>query len=108
MSYKQQSLVINNDLILDIHYNPFLSNKPYLIKVFGYEGSNEYRLDQKDMLNLAEQLADFVFDNPNSTGYTDNYTGLARLYHHRRNETLDTIEKLQNKLDFYESDNQAL
>lgn len=96
MSYKQQSLVINNDLILDIHYNPLLTNKPYLIKVFGYDGSMEYRLNQQDMLNLAEQLADFVFDNPNTTGYDDNCTGLARLWHHRRNEALEQLEKYRD------------
>lgn len=96
MSYKQQSLVINNDLILDIHYNPLLTNKPYLIKVFGYEGSNEYRLDQKDMLNLAEQLADFVFDNPNSTGYTEDNTGLPRLWQYRRNEAIEELEKYRD------------
>ena len=99
MSYKQQSLVINNDLIIDIHYNPLLTNKPYLIKVFGYEGSNEYRLDQKDMLNLAEQLADFVFDNPNSTGYTEDNTGLPRLWQYRRNEAMAQLEKLENEYD---------
>jgi hypothetical protein len=96
MSYKQQCLVINNDLLVDIHYNPMLTNKPYLLKVFGYEGSNEYRLDQKDMLNLAERLADFVFDNPNSTGYTEDDTGLPRLWQYRRNEAIEELEKYRD------------
>ena len=96
MSYKQQSLVINNDLILDIHYNPLLTKKPYLIKVFGYDGSMEYRLNQQDMLNLAEQLADFVFDNPNTTGYDDNCTGLPRLWQYRRNEAIEELEKYRD------------
>jgi hypothetical protein len=96
MSYKQQSLVINNDLIIDIHHNPMVNHQPYLLRVFGYDGSMEYRLNQQDMLNLAEQLADFVFDNPNSTGYTEDNTGLPRLWQYRRNEAIEELEKYRD------------
>jgi hypothetical protein len=92
--------VILDDISIDIHHNPMLTSKPYFLKIYGYDGYTEHRLDSKDLLNLAEQLSDFVFDNPNSTGYAENYTGLVRLYHHRRNEALNIIEKLENRLDF--------
>jgi hypothetical protein len=65
----------------------------------------EYRLNQQDMLNLAEQLADFVFDKSDTTSYNDNFTGLSRLWHNRRNECLDKIEELEKRLQSYEQDN---
>jgi hypothetical protein len=105
MSYKQQSLVINNDLIIDIHHNPMVNHQPYLLRVFGYDGSMEYRLNQQDMLNLAEQLANFVFDKSDTTSYNDNFTGLSRLWHNRHNECLDKIEELEKRLQSYEQDN---
>jgi hypothetical protein len=92
-NYKKQSVSINSETYIEIHHNLNLSVKPYLLKVFAYEGYTEHRLDQKEMLNLAESLADFVFDNPNTTGYTDNCLGLARLWHHRRNECLEQLDK---------------
>ena len=93
-SYKQQSISITPDTYIEIHHNMNLRVKPYLVKIFTYEGCTEHRFDQKEILNLAESLADFVFDNPNTTGYTDNCSGLARLWHHRRNECIEQLEKI--------------
>jgi hypothetical protein len=103
--YKSQNLIINDDVQVELHHNPMVNHQPYLLRVFGYDGSMEYRLNQQDMLNLADQLADFVFDNSNEVEYTDNYTGLVRLWHHRRNECLDKIEELEKRLQSYEQDN---
>ena len=103
--YQQKSISITPETYIEIHHNPNISNRPYLFKVFAYEGYTEHRLDQKEMLNLAESLADFVFDNPNTTGYDDKWIGLSRLWLHRRSEMLDTIEELQNKIQKYEENN---
>lgn len=94
--YKKQNIVINNDLMIEIHYNPMIRNESYQFRVYGYDGYTTHRLSQEDILKFSEALADFVFDNPNTTGYTDNCTGLARLYHHRRNEAIEQLEKLKN------------
>jgi len=93
--YNKQTIVIN-DLLVEIHHNPSISNKPYHFRVYGYDGYTTHRLGQDDILKLSEALADFVFDNPNTTGYNDNLTGLARLWHHRRNETIKELEKYTN------------
>jgi hypothetical protein len=95
-SYQQKSISITPETYIEIHLNPNLSNKPYLFKIFAYEGYTEHRLSQEEMLNLSEAVADFVFDNPNTTGYTDNCLGLARLWHHRRNEAIEALEKSNN------------
>lgn len=101
-TYKKQDLYITPDTYIELHHNTNIRSRPYLIRVFSYEGYTEHRLDQNELLNLAESLSDFVFDNPNTTGYNDDLTGLYRLWLHRRNEALDQIEQLQNKLDEYE------
>ena len=94
--YQQKSISITPETYIEIHHNPNISNRPYLFKVFAYEGYTEHRLDQKEMLNLSESIANFVFDNPNTTGYNDELTGLARLWHHRRNEAIKELEKYTN------------
>jgi hypothetical protein len=99
---KKQSISISDETYIEIQHHSAIETKPYLLKIFCYKGYTEHRLDQTEMLNLAESLADFVFDNPNTTGYDDNYTGLPRLWHNRRNKTLDILEELQKKLDKYE------
>ena len=104
-TYKKQDLYITPDTYIELHYNANIRSKPYLIRFFSYEGYTEHRLDQNELLNLAESLSDFVFDNPNATGYNDSPTGLHRLWLHRRNEALNQIETLQNKLDEYERNN---
>ena len=100
-NYRKQSILINTDTLIEIHHNLAIKTKPYLVKIFSYEGNTEHRLDQQEMLNLSEALADFVFDNPNTTEYTDNLTGLARLWHHRRNEAIEKLEQIyeQNNSD---------
>jgi hypothetical protein len=95
-SYQQKSISITPETYIEIHCNTNVSNRPYLIKIFAYEGYTEHRLDQKEMLNLSESIADFVFDNSNTTGYNDELTGLARLWHHRRNEAVKELEKYTN------------
>jgi hypothetical protein len=95
-NYHKQSISINPETYIEIHLNTNISNKPYLLKIFSYQGYTEHRLDQKEILSLSESIADFVFDNPNTTGYTDNCLGLARLWHHRRNEAIEALEKSNN------------
>jgi hypothetical protein len=96
-NYKKQSLSISPETYIEIHQNLNLNTKPYLLKVFSYEGYTEHRLDQTEMLNLSEAIADFVFDNANTIEYTDELTGLARLWHHRRNEAIEELEKIKNE-----------
>lgn len=93
--YSKKLIQITEDIFLELHYNPSLSKRPYLLKIFGYNNYSEHRLDQDDLLKLSESLADFLFDNPNTTGYNDNCTGLARLWHHRRNEALEQLNQYE-------------
>ena len=92
-SYNKQSISISPETYIEILLNTSISNKPYLLKIFSYEGYTEHRLDQKEMLNLSEAIADFVFDNDNTIEYTDELTGLAGLWYHRRNECLEQLDK---------------
>lgn len=52
-----RTLELDYDLI-EIHYNPILKNKPYLVKVFNYNNSdpNEIRLDDKEIEQLYQVL----------------------------------------------------
>jgi len=54
---KIRTLNLDYDLI-EIHYNPNLKNKPYLIRIFNYNNDypEELRLDEKDMENLYKIL----------------------------------------------------
>jgi phosphorylcholine metabolism protein LicD len=103
--YQSQNIIINDDLQLEIHHNPFLRGKSFLLRMFGYDGMTSHLMTKEDLLNLSEQIADFVFDKSKEVEYTDNYTGLVRLWHHRRNECLDKIEELEKRLQSYEQDN---
>jgi hypothetical protein len=94
--YKKQIIDINNDLLIELHHNPLLNERPFYLRVYSYTGHSEHRLTPKDILKLSESLADFVFDNTNDMGYADNLTGLARLWHHRRNEAIKELEKYTN------------
>jgi hypothetical protein len=58
--YKKQTVVINDDLVIEIHKNPIIKNKLYHLRVYGHDGYCEYRLNQKDMLNLSECIIDFA------------------------------------------------
>jgi hypothetical protein len=90
---KQQTTYINEDLMIEIHHNSNLRHKPFQLRIYSYDGYSDHRLDVKDMVNLAETIADFAFDNSDATGYNDCFTGLARLWHHRRNETIAKLEQ---------------
>jgi hypothetical protein len=90
---KKQTISVNDDLMIEIHHNPHLNYKPFQFRVYGYNSYSEHRLDVKDMVNLAETIADFAFDNSDALGYNDSFTGLARLWHHRRNEVLEILDQ---------------
>lgn len=102
-AYSKQFISINSDLDIELHHNANLNKKPFMLKVFSYEGYIEYRLDRSELLNLSELLADFAFDKTNDNKYDDDYTGLAKLWHNRRNEALDELDKLQTKLEDLEN-----
>lgn len=94
--YKKQTIDINNDLLIELHHNPLLKDRPFYLRVYSYTDYSEYRLTPKDVLKLSESLVDFVFDNQNDMGYADDLTGLARLWHHRRNEAVQKLEEYTN------------
>jgi len=94
--YKKQTLAINKDLLVEIHYNPNISKEPYDIRFYGYDSYTHHRVSSEDLLKLSERLADFVLDNSSTADYNDNITGLARLWHNRRNEAVEQLERLQN------------
>lgn len=52
-----RTLELDYDLI-EIHYNPILKNKPYLVKVFNYDNTdpNEIRLDDEEIKHLYQVL----------------------------------------------------
>ena len=55
---KIRSIVLEYDLI-EIHHNPVLKNKPYLVRVFSYDyysNPKELRLDQQEVDNLYQVL----------------------------------------------------
>lgn len=103
--YSKQLIHICDDMLIELHHNPLVSKQPYLLKIFSYNNCDDYRLSSNDLLRLSEAIADFLFDNPNNIGYDDNYTGLVRLWHHRRNEALNQIQKLQDQIYKYEKQN---
>lgn len=52
-----RTLELEYDLI-EVHYNPLLKNKPYLVKVFNYNNTdpNEIRLDDEEIKQLYQVL----------------------------------------------------
>jgi hypothetical protein len=52
-----RTLILEYDTI-EIHYNEFLKNKPYLIRVFSYNSSDpaELRVDEEQVKNLYQTL----------------------------------------------------
>lgn len=102
-TYNKQFVTINSDFYIELHHNGNVNHKPFMLKVFCYEGYTEHRLDRSELLNLSEILADFAFDKTNDNKYDDDYTGLARLWHNRRNEALDELDQLQTKLEDLEN-----
>jgi hypothetical protein len=72
--YFKKTIEVCQELIIDIHYNPNISKKPYLCRVFGYDGLVDARLDSKELLRLSESLADCLFDKPDVKDYNDCFT----------------------------------
>lgn len=54
-----RTLNLEYDLV-EIHYNPILKNKPYLVRVFNYNNDEpeELRLDEKEIKDLYKILQD--------------------------------------------------
>lgn len=52
-----RTLNLEYDLI-EVHYNPLLKNKPYLVRVFNYNSSdpNEIRFDDNEIKQLYQIL----------------------------------------------------
>ena len=53
-----RTLNLEYDLV-EIHYNEFLKNKPYLVRVFSYhhnDDPSELRLDEEQVNNLYQTL----------------------------------------------------
>jgi hypothetical protein len=48
--------------LIEIHYNPILKNKPYLVRIFNWNKEpEEIRLDEKDIDNLYAILKEHKF-----------------------------------------------
>lgn len=58
-STKQRTFNLDYDVI-EVHHNPNLKNKPYLIRVFNYNSvdPDELRLDEDEIKNLYGILKD--------------------------------------------------
>jgi hypothetical protein len=53
-----RTLQLEYDLI-EIHHNPLLKNKPYLVKIFSYNDEpEELRLEENEIDNLYKILKD--------------------------------------------------
>lgn len=54
-----RTLELEYDLV-EVHHNPSLKNKPYLVRVFNYNNSDptEIRIDEKEVKNLYKVLKD--------------------------------------------------
>lgn len=52
-----RTLVLEYDLV-EVHHNPNLKSKPYLVRVFSYSSSDptEIRLDKTELDNLYQTL----------------------------------------------------
>lgn len=83
MDYNKQTIPINRDLMIEIHHNPNLSNNPYHLRIYDWNTYTEHRLSLVDMLNLAESIADFAFDNSRLFDYTTK-VGLYRLLEYKK------------------------
>ena len=59
MTTKLRVLILEYDLI-EIHYQPKLKKRPYLVRVYNYNSSDpeELRLEEGDMKNLFQILKD--------------------------------------------------
>lgn len=98
MEEKKQFIDINNDLSVEIQFNPLLSTNPLYLKIYSWEGSFSARLSIKDLINLAESLSDFAFDNA-TPWHDENKTGISRLWLNQRNKAFHKLEEINNLLD---------
>ena len=59
MTTKLRTLILEYDLI-EIHHQPKLKKKPYLVRVYNYNNSDpeELRLEEHDVKNLFKVLKD--------------------------------------------------
>lgn len=59
---KLRTIMLEFDLI-EIHHNPNLKKKPYLVRVFSYNNSDphELRLDEVELKNLYNILKDYKY-----------------------------------------------
>lgn len=71
MNYNKQLIDINDGFLVELHHNPNVSNRPYFIKIFSYDGYIENRLSEQDLLKFSQSLADFVVDKPPKTRYNE-------------------------------------
>jgi len=56
-----RTIILEYDLI-EIHYNPFLKKKPYLVRIFNYDNDpEELRLEQNEIDNLYNVLKEKDF-----------------------------------------------
>jgi hypothetical protein len=99
MEEKKQFIDINNDLSLEIQFNPLVSTNPFYLKIYSWEGSFSARMSNKDLINLAESLSDFAFDNANTSWYDQNSTGIPRLLLNQRNKAFHKLQEINNLLD---------
>lgn len=70
--------------MIEIHHNPNVSNNPYQLRIYDWNSYTEHRLNFTDMLNLAESIADFAFDNSKSVDYNNQLRGLHRLLEYKK------------------------
>lgn len=49
--------------LVEIHYNPILKNKPYLVRIFNYNSyePEEIRLEESDINNLYNILKEYKY-----------------------------------------------
>ena len=59
---KLRTIVLEYDLI-EIHHNPKLKNKPYLVRVFSYNNNDphEIRLDEVELKDLYKILKNYKY-----------------------------------------------
>jgi hypothetical protein len=57
---KVKTVSINEDLVIELHHNPRLQNKPYQLRVYGYYDYTEHRMNEYDLRHLIETLSGFV------------------------------------------------
>ena len=57
---KVKTISINEDLVIELHHNPHLQNKPYQLRVYGYYDYTEHRMNEYDLRHLIDILSGFV------------------------------------------------